>query len=384
MAMICPPILGNNGADGWRLALHFPSFSEVSAVEPSRYAACFREWPPLQSVAKWSRIVICRLSCSRIQARKGFTLVELLVVIAIIGVLVALLLPAVQAAREAARRAECLSRMKQLALGFINHESAHKTYPLAYAKPIAPARGTNNWAPFILRYMEEGNLVSGYNLKEDWWREPNRAIVQVQLPQLQCPSTPDPNRVQDKPETTPPNKTGACGDYFTPAGVHRDINKELVAEQQFSDKVDLRGVICWQSETNYRNRIADIRDGTSHSILLGECAGREDVYRGRTKYDVAYTGTVRVRARGGAWATTDNPYEIGQRAPWHTSFGVIPGPLAINNSNEWGHCFYGFHDGGANFAFADGSVRSLNDSIELHTLAELITRAGGEPSRGDL
>jgi len=88
------------------------------------------------------------------------------------------------------------------------------------------------------------------------------------------------------------------------------------------------------------------------------------------------------RARGGAWATNDNPYSIGGRASWCSSgptAGGIPGPMKINNSNEWGHLFYSFHDGGAVFAFGDGSVRLITEGVRLRTLAELVTRAGGEP-----
>ena len=310
--------------------------------------------------------------------RRAFTLIELLVVIAIIGILIALLLPAVQSARETSRRVQCLNNLKQLALAFHNYENAHKVFPLAYTKPVAPARGTNNWAPYVLPFLEEKNLVAGYDLKEDWWREPNRTIVKTQLAIVQCPATIDQDRMQDKPEASPPNKTGACGDYFTPAGVHLDINLSLPAEEQFSSTADLRGVICWQSDANRINRLGDVVDGTAHSIMLGECAGRENVYRGRRKYGVNYTGSPRVRARGGAWATSDNPYEIGQRIPWHASFGTVPGLVSINNSNEWGHCFYSFHDGVANFAYADGSVRTLSDTIRLRILGELVTRAGKE------
>jgi prepilin-type N-terminal cleavage/methylation domain-containing protein/prepilin-type processing-associated H-X9-DG protein len=308
--------------------------------------------------------------------RSAFTLVELLVVIAIIGILVALLLPAVQAAREAARRSQCQSHLKQLGIAFLNFEQVRNELPLAYTDQSQ--LGKNNWVPFILPYVEQGNLAAGYDLKTDWWVAPNRPLVAQHLQLLKCPSTPNPIRFQDKPETTPPNKTGACGDYFTPAGVHPDINLVLPANRQVNPTNDLRGVVCWHTAINQRNTLAAILDGTSNSILVGEVAGREDVYRGRVKTLNNFTSTPKVRARGGAWATTDNPYEIGQRKAWDAAFGPIPGTLAINNSNEWGHCFYSFHTSGANFCFADGSVRFLADTTDLYVLACLVTRAGNE------
>lgn len=313
---------------------------------------------------------------SRRRPLHGFTLVELLVVIAIVGVLVSLLLPAIQAARESARRSNCQTNLKQLAIAFHNFETAKKSLPLAYTNPDPALGMLNNWAPFVLPYLEEQSLVANYDLKRNWWVEPNRALVAQHLPIVQCPTTPELNRMQDKPET-PVNKTGSCGDYFTPAGVHLDINLALTGAQ-FSATANLRGAIYWFAADNPNNRMTEITDGTANTILLGECAGREDVYRGRQKFPVAYTLPMRVRARGGAWATSDNPYLIGQRKPWQAEFGAIPGPIAINNSNEWGHCFYSFHSEGANFAFADASVRFLVDSMDLYTLATLVTRAGGE------
>src|SRR6187200_1681350 len=134
--------------------------------------------------------------------REGFTLVELLVVIAIIGVLVALMLPAIQATREAARQAHCQSNMKQIGLAFLNCHDSRKQFPLAYTNPALG--GQNNWAPFVFQHLEERNLIAGYNLNVDWWRPPNAAIAASQLSIVQCPSTPEPNRVQNKPEPMPP------------------------------------------------------------------------------------------------------------------------------------------------------------------------------------
>jgi len=128
-----------------------------------------------------------------------------------------------------------------------------------------------------------------------------------------------------------------------------------------------------------------IADGTSNTFLFAECAGREDVWRGRimtpAQTDTSLPNVA--RARGGAWATNDNPYEIGQRVQWPS--GTIPATVAmvINSSNEWGFLFYSFHDGGANFAFADGSIRFIRESTPLRTVGALSTRAGGEVVGGD-
>jgi hypothetical protein len=141
-------------------------------------------------------------------------------------------------------------------------------------------------------------------------------------------------------------------------------------------------VIRWEetdASKTKTNKISAITDGTSHSIMVGECGGREDVWRRGVKYDVNYTANI--RARGGAWATSDNAYEIGQRTAQDKS--IIPGNVSINNSNEWGHCFYSFHPGCANFTFADGSIRTLSETIALRTLGEMVTRAGDELQQPD-
>ena len=125
-----------------------------------------------------------------------------------------------------------------------------------------------------------------------------------------------------------------------------------------------------------------VLDGTSNTILIGEYAGREDVWRGRVMTAANATrGDHCARARGGAWATNDNSYAIGQRIDWCNGTGELGAPggkMQINNSNEWGHLYYSFHDGGSQFVFADGSARFLSDSTALWVLASLTTRAGGE------
>jgi len=370
--------------------------------------------------------------------RRAFTLVELLVVISIIGLLLAMLLPAVQSAREAAKRSGCQSNMKQVLLAFHNFETAQTRLP--FAKRVEGDGAARSWAPDLLPYLEQANMVSGanYDLDQDWWRTssetiedpdnpgtfiaagapvPNGITAQKFLEVLICPSTAIPHRTQFKQDADVGHKIGACGDYFTPEGVHSAILADLPGVLPLGSAVPvfptgtlstsnvvLSGVLqpygagarpSWVSTIegdprleifNGRlayPRLAGVTDGTSNTILLGECAGREDLWRGRQMIPAnadRTAGASCARARGGAWATNDNSYAIGQRKTWCDSTGMvlIPGKMKINNSNEWGHLYYSFHPGGANFGFADASVRFLSEDTSLWVLASLTTRAGGE------
>ncbi len=327
--------------------------------------------------------------------RRAFTLIELLVVIAIIAILIGLLLPAVQKVREAAARMSCQNNLKQIGLAAHNYESSYGYFP-ASKRTTRPQR---SWAPDVLPFLEQANAVAGayYNLDENWWRTvgevppnigaaiPNGTTTQTYFKVFNCPSTPNQPRLQNKVETAPEqNKIGSTTDYFAVEGASAAMYSELGLTAG-----DGRGVL--RPFTEGPTKIVVIADGTSNTILFAECAGREDVYRSGRLAATAQTNKSLAncaRARGGAWATNDNPYEIGQRIEWCANANAALGPntslpMKINSSNEWGFLFYGFHSGGANVCMSDGSVRFLRESTPALTLLALATRAGGEVVAND-
>lgn len=326
--------------------------------------------------------------------RKAFTLIELLVVIAIIAVLIGLLVPSVQKVREAANRMSCHNNLKQLGLSLLNYESFRGEFPMSkrgFKSSAFPDAAQRGWIPDVLPFVEQGALMANYNLAEDWWIDSatsrNGTLAKTRIKMLQCPSTPDPDRVQNKFETTPPNKVGAVTDYFAPEGIALTFNASAGLTGTAGLSGDRSGVMTgWTSATAAKpsNRLTGILDGTSNTIMVGENAGREDVYRGgNLKAKAMANNTVPncARARGGAWASNDNPYEIGLAINWCNG-GAVPGlpptPLKLNGSNEWGYLFFSMHSGLANVAMADGSVRPLTEGMSIAAIGALATRAGGE------
>lgn len=293
---------------------------------------------------------------------RGFTLVELLVVIAIIGTLVALLLPAVQAAREAARRVSCQNNVKQIGLSLHNYHDVYKVLPAT--RTIRPR---HTWAPFMFPFMEQTNLQDQYNWNVDWNHPVNQSAVATQVSTFRCPSAPG---ATDRRDTFRNGIEAAASDYAPVAGV-----ANVVVLAGYITDTDLRGAMSagrWV-------RLAEIVDGTSNTILFGEDAGRPAFWIssgiGPQNNDPG-GGNLSVsngRVKGAGWADDSNTI------PLHTfrHDGLsVPGPCPINctNNNE----AFSFHPGGVDSVFADGSVRFLFETIAISTYAGLITRSGGE------
>jgi prepilin-type N-terminal cleavage/methylation domain-containing protein/prepilin-type processing-associated H-X9-DG protein len=297
--------------------------------------------------------------------RSAFTLVELLVVIAIIGLLVGLLLPAIQSAREAGRRAQCINNLKQIGLASLQHHDAFGKFPPGWV--MAPftvpqgkiVQGGHGFFPFLLPYLEEEALANVYVWEKRSQGPDNQPVATTQLEILQCPSA-EANRwvtaVED-PGNYSYGGRGACGDY---AGV-RDIDSSLVDLGLVDRPAKSQGVLT----DNYLTRIADITDGASQTILVTECAGRPEMWRAGRPVPGLY-------ASGGAWVGGTLILFQGSTADGATK----PGSCAINCTNN--REAYSFHPGGANAVFADGSVHFLQTDTDIRIFARLVTRAGGE------
>lgn len=209
-------------------------------------------------------------------ARRGFTLVELLVVIAIIGILIALLLPAVQAAREAARRMQCTNNLKQLGVSLHNYHSAAGSFPTlfiystGYYGTIDDPWGQNAFW-MLLPYLEQGTVTQFWNKQQlRWYDQPPQAVQQV-MPTLECPSTPKPNPI-----------TSA----YPPAALFESLGVTAGSTFGLTDYVFNKGVTdTWSLFTraaplrelgpfgvNMGTKLRDILDGTSNTILMGEGA----------------------------------------------------------------------------------------------------------------
>ncbi len=329
---------------------------------------------------------------------RGFTLVELLVVIAIIGVLVGLLLPAVQAAREAARRMQCSNNCKQVGLALHNYESALRRFPpgMRFINGGTPIDAVGTAWVSLLPFLEQSNAANTISSSIPWYLQ-NSAAAQIIEAVYLCPS-----------DTLEPIHSypfiGALGlpvgDKFATCsyGMNLGVNDAISFSPGFRPRpvTAFSGVFAFHSAT----QIGHITDGTSNTFAVGEAASGFDMCEGiGCKTPMANIPTGEKKSAHGWLVGGANPsslfaggfrYSGGfassveqiNKSPVTDSFYDVA--KINNNTPSWqggphrAPNFRSFHTGGANFAFCDGSVQYLSQSIDLPTFQALSTIQGGE------
>ncbi len=251
--------------------------------------------------------------------RTGFTLVELLVVIAIIGVLVALLLPAVQAAREAARRSQCTNNLKQIALGIHNHHDTYGEMPPSYENfhPISTGEVRWGWGTYILPFIEQQNLYDRLS------------------PATQAGLTPNAtNGLQERIDT-----------YRCPSDVTAELNPRFVrsGQRQATSNYAISESIAAYEQNHNSHRFAEITDGLANTMMVGEKGG--------------------LRSVAAVWpGRAQSTASVGFRVVHRINLQDYTG------TDYWGACrryiLSSEHPGGVNVVFCDGSVHFLAETIE--------------------
>jgi prepilin-type N-terminal cleavage/methylation domain-containing protein/prepilin-type processing-associated H-X9-DG protein len=302
---------------------------------------------------------------------KGFTLVELLVSIAIVGILIALLLPSVQGAREVARRVQCASNLRQVGIALHNHVDSRKAFPASgwtIASPQNPSGSYLGWQATVLVHLEQSQVAIGYDRNKHWWADSNLLLGRIPISAYQCPSVPLTERPRSlvakppRPAVVLDSPLGAT-DYAAIIGIRASI-----APQTYVSTESTRSVMFRNSAT----RFADITDGTSHTVMVVESSARPAVFRqARLVRDAG-------NDQGNGWVDSEGGFSLDGSDASGTRLGQGPSvsPYAMNRTNE--NEPYSFHSGGVHFLYADGRIEFIDESIDLIIAAGLCTRSAGE------
>lgn len=298
-------------------------------------------------------------------------MIELMVSVSIVGVLVSLLLPAVQQAREMARRSSCQSNLRQLGIGLHAFHEIHRVFPASgwtRSGPGNPGGRYVGWRAALLPHLEQSNLQSRYDFSQDWWSDGNLVVGSAVVPVFLCPSVPEQSPIMTVVGKAPRpalivDRPLARSDYEALMGIRPVIQPSRYVDRELTRSVMFR---------NSRVRMADIHDGSSQTIVLVECAARPAVFR-----TGQLSGGIQ-NDQGHGWIDSESAFSLdGASADGaYQGLGIERTPQAMNATNE--NEPYSFHQGGAFFLFADGHVSFLSEQISLAVLAALSTRSAGE------
>jgi len=305
------------------------------------------------------------------RVRVGFTLIELLVVIAIIAVLVALLLPAVQAAREAARRVQCVNNLMQIGIAMKNYENAFESLPSGVVNPTGPIsdapKGYHfNWITQLLPYLDARPTYRRLDFNSDLYSPQNGTARAVVLNVLMCPSSPPTFRMARAGAVEPVGGDPALSSY---AGCHNDKETPIDAKNN--------GVLYLNSRIRYE----DVEDGASNTVYFGEklIEPTELGWASGTRSTLRNMGSL-INAKL-PLTTTNNAGQGGDDEEGSDGKQGNSGKTARSTGEDKSLFVGGFssrHPGGANFGFGDGSVRFLKNTISPRILLLLGNRSDGD------
>ena len=323
----------------------------------------------------------------------GFTLIELLVVIAIIAVLVALLLPAVQNVREAARRTQCKNNLKQIGLALQNYHDLHRCFPLGGRNaPGMIAAGNSSWPGVsfwvgLLPSMDQQSLFKRIRTEPpacgDLFLGPNGpAVSGVKLPVMLCPSSSLPSPVAVSTYLTmTPSYVGISG--ATPGGTFTETRiRNFAACSGYTGVMSWGGVLLANEVVTF----SSIRDGTSQVLAVGESSDYVfDTTNAQVRMDGGFTsGWTAATFSAGTQGNYKNSANVATRCqnlttvmhPVQTTKSPVPNPCYSNSPNR---PLLSAHVGGTHAVLCDGSVRFLSKSLDLITLKRLCTRDDRQP-----